>query len=59
VKLLKTVIEDGQSIKSGPLGVSADELENNSDRFIHTIVPIVDNNSSTVNRLFVYSEKAE
>jgi two-component system, chemotaxis family, CheB/CheR fusion protein len=59
VKLLKTVIEDGQSIKSGPLCVSAGELENNSDRFIHTIVPIVDNNSSTVNRLFVYSEKAE
>jgi two-component system, chemotaxis family, CheB/CheR fusion protein len=59
MELITTVVEEGQSIKSEPLLVSAREVESNSRKFIHTIVPIVDDNSSRVNRLFVYSEKAE
>ncbi|HVI71557.1 MAG TPA: hypothetical protein VM656_08745, partial [Pyrinomonadaceae bacterium] len=58
-QLMTTVVEEGQSIKSEPLLVSAREVESDSRKFIHTIVPIVDDNSSRVNRLFVYSEKAE
>ena len=56
--LLKAVSENGQSIKSEPLMASANE-SGHRHRFIHTIVPIVDNHSSRVNRLFVYREKVE
>jgi two-component system CheB/CheR fusion protein len=59
IKLLKTAVKDGQSIKSGPLVVSVPGIESDSNKFVHTIVPIVDDNSSQVNRLFIYSEKAE
>lgn len=59
LKLIKTAIQDGQSIESGPLLASISETETGTGMFIHTIVPIVDDNSSHVNRLFVYSEKAE
>jgi hypothetical protein len=58
MELITTAVGEGQSIKSEPLLVSAREVESDSRKFIHTIVPIVDDNSSRVNRLFVYSEKA-
>jgi len=29
------------------------------EKFVHTIVPITDANSAQVNRLFIYSERAE
>ena len=57
VQLLQGSAEDGQSIKSGPLLASIRDGE--TEKFVHTIVPIVDANSSHVNRLFIYSEKAE
>jgi two-component system CheB/CheR fusion protein len=59
LQLLNTVVQEGQSVQSEPLIVSADKIDGDNGKFIHTIVPIVDDNSSTVNRLFVYSEKAE
>jgi len=57
VQLLQGSAEDGQSIKSGPLLASIRDGE--TEKFVHTIVPIVDANSSHVNRLFIYSEKVE
>jgi len=59
MKLISNVVENRQSIKSGPLLASVREIEHNSDRFVHTIVPITDVNSSSVDRLFIYSERAE
>jgi two-component system, chemotaxis family, CheB/CheR fusion protein len=57
IKLLRTVAENNQSVKTEPMLASA---RNNSDeKFVHTIVPITDANSSHVNRLFLYSERVE
>jgi len=59
MKSLRKVVEDGQSMKTGALLASVREVKNNDDRFVHTIVPVTDADSSSVDRLFIYSERAE
>jgi two-component system CheB/CheR fusion protein len=59
MRLLRKVVADEQSMKTGALLASVREIEHDSDRFVHTIVPITDVNSSGVDRLFIYSERAE
>jgi two-component system, chemotaxis family, CheB/CheR fusion protein len=58
VKLLRQVIQDTQSVKTAPMLASA-ENQNTGQKFMHTIVPITNANSSEVNRLFIYSERVE
>ena len=59
IDLLKSAVRGSQTIKTDPLVASVSGHENRSEKFNHTIVPITDANSTTVNRLFLYSEKAE
>jgi myosin heavy subunit len=59
IGLLKNVVGESQQIKTEPLVASVSGHENRSEKFVHTIVPISDANSTKVNRLFLYSEKAE
>jgi len=57
LELLRKVVRDPQTIKTDPLLVSIADHER-EETFVHTIVPITDADSTTVNRLFLYSEKA-
>ncbi|HEV8427988.1 MAG TPA: CheR family methyltransferase [Pyrinomonadaceae bacterium] len=59
IKSLKTVARESQTIKTKPLVASVGDHENRTAKFVHTIVPITDAESASVNRLFLYSEKAE
>ena len=46
-------------IKTAPIHARVTESSNNAGKiFVHTIVPII-NGDSSVNRVFIYSEKAE
>jgi len=58
VRLLRTAVREGQTINSSPLvaNIGADEHRIESE-LIHTIVPINDISSSSVTRLFIYSER--
>jgi two-component system, chemotaxis family, CheB/CheR fusion protein len=56
VELLKTSAREAKPVITAPLKVNA-EGKNTEERFIHSVVPIVGPASSTVDRLFIYSEK--
>jgi len=59
-KLLKTAARKGQSIKTGPILANVAEHDNVVENmFVHTVVPITEADGSTVNRIFIYSEKVE
>jgi two-component system CheB/CheR fusion protein len=57
IKLLKTAVRENQSDNTGPILVSVDGRDAQGTRFIHTVVPIADNDGSKVDRIFIYSEK--
>jgi two-component system CheB/CheR fusion protein len=57
INILNSAVAEGQSHTTGPILASVDS-DHNSNRYIHTVVPIADASSSAVTRLFVYSEKA-
>ena len=60
IKLLKKSVREGQSVNTAPMRASVTgDSRPDASQFIHTAVPITDENSLSVNRLFVYSEKAE
>ena len=58
IKILRGVVQNKQSVKTQPILASAGN-HSAGEKFVHTIVPITDANSSQVNRLFIYSERAE
>ncbi|HJP94599.1 MAG TPA: chemotaxis protein CheB [Pyrinomonadaceae bacterium] len=58
LKLLRTAIREKQPIDTTPIQASAFREEESDGRFIHTLVPISDA-GSTINRLFIYTEKVE
>ena len=58
MELLRKVVRDPQTIKTDPLLVSIADPEERQETFTHTIIPITDEDSTIVNRLFLYSEKA-
>ncbi len=60
IKVLKAVVRKGEAVNTAPIAAGIDgEGTANSDRFVHTIVPICDATGETINRLFVYSERIE
>lgn len=60
IKLLKSSVRDGQSIKTGPIRANVAEHDHQVENmFVHTVVPIMEADGSTVNRIFIYSEKVE
>ena len=60
IKLLKTATRESQTLHTDPILASVDgQHEGDNVRFIHTIVPIGDANSSSVSRLFLYSERVD
>ncbi|HEU4508216.1 MAG TPA: CheR family methyltransferase [Pyrinomonadaceae bacterium] len=56
--LLKHAAQQKRSVSSNPInaGVSSDGQLDDA-RFVHTVVPISDEDGLSVNRLFIYSEK--
>lgn len=58
IELLRKVVREPQIIKTDPLLVSLADHEERQETFVHTIIPITDTDSTSVNRLFLYSEKA-
>jgi hypothetical protein len=60
VKVLKAVVRKGEAVNTAPIAAGIDGNETaNSHRFVHTIVPICDATGTSINRLFVYSERIE
>lgn len=59
VKLLKSVVREGQSIKTPPIHATVPGADQSHSRLIHTVVPIHDETGTTVERLFLYSERTE
>ncbi|HKP83460.1 MAG TPA: CheR family methyltransferase [Pyrinomonadaceae bacterium] len=60
IKVVAKAIHEGQSINTAPIHASVDGDDGQTtSRFVHTVVPIVDASGSNVNRVFIYSERAE
>jgi two-component system, chemotaxis family, CheB/CheR fusion protein len=59
LKILKAVIREGQPATSPPIKASISEADGADRWFIHTIVPITDETTSNVSRLFIYTEGVE
>ncbi|HJU94108.1 MAG TPA: CheR family methyltransferase [Pyrinomonadaceae bacterium] len=58
IEVLRAVVQNNHSVKTEPMLASAGN-RSAGEKFVHTIVPITDANSSNVNRLFIYSERLE
>jgi len=58
VKLLKRAVREGQTIRTPPIQATVMGLADRDSRMVHTAVPISDDIGSSINRLFIYSEKA-
>ena len=57
IKILMRAARNTQAINTAPIAASiGGSDDNDSRRFVHTIVPISDASGSAINRLFVYSE---
>lgn len=59
IKLLSTVVRDGQSIKTPPIHATVPGADDSHSRLTHTVVPIHDDTGTIVERLFLYSERPE
>jgi myosin heavy subunit len=58
--LLNKTIQDKQAVNTPLLRASVGPADSSQEtRFLHTLVPIMDESGKTVHRLFIYSEKAE
>jgi len=58
--LLNKTIQDKQAVNTPLLRASVGPADSSQEtRFLHTLVPIMDEGGKTVHRLFIYSEKAE
>jgi PAS domain-containing protein len=56
IKALKRAVREGQTVRTQPIHAVVAEVD--GKQMIHTAVPISDESEMSVNRLFVYSEKA-
>ncbi|HET6978406.1 MAG TPA: CheR family methyltransferase [Pyrinomonadaceae bacterium] len=60
IKRVQTAVRESKTMITEPILVSVDgEHHPQETRFLHTIVPIVDPESTKVARLFLYSEKVD
>ena len=59
IKLLKKVVREKQPVHTGPLHANIIGSDGSKSRLIHTIVPILDETGSKVDRLFIYSDSSE
>ncbi|HEU4834834.1 MAG TPA: CheR family methyltransferase [Pyrinomonadaceae bacterium] len=59
VEILKSSVKTAKAINTPPFVASVGGSDNNSRRFVHTIIPISDSSGAAINRLFVYSEGVE
>ena len=57
IRLLRKATQEGQAITSEPMRANADGTGNGT--FVHTVVPISEVTTGSVDRLFIYSEKME
>lgn len=57
IQVLRKAVRDGQSTNTPPIRASVDG--DKSGRYVHTVVPVTDATDSSVNRMFIYSERAE
>jgi two-component system CheB/CheR fusion protein len=56
VKILRAAAREGQSLNTPPIRAGLSD-EQRDLRLIHTVVPIIDQDSQHVSRLFIYSEE--
>ncbi|HEX5887112.1 MAG TPA: CheR family methyltransferase [Pyrinomonadaceae bacterium] len=56
-KLLRKAVRERQSVRTPPINATIPGADGSP--FVHTIVPVLDENGTTIDRLFVYSDKAE
>lgn len=56
VKLLKTAVREGQTAHTNAVETTTGDGDT---RMVHTVVPILDDKGTTVDRLFIYSERPE
>ncbi len=54
--LLRKAVRETQTVQSDKINAFVGG-DNDSDRLAHTIVPILDESGTTVDRLFIYSDK--
>ena len=59
MKLLRRATREKQTLQSSPLAAHVIGAEDSNSRLVHTIVPILDENGANIDRLFIYSDKAE
>jgi PAS domain-containing protein len=59
IRILKRSVREKQPLETGPIMANVDGAEEKGVQFVHTVVPIVDENGSMATRIFIYSEKAE
>jgi len=57
-KLLKRAVREGQPIRTPSIQATVTGLDDHEGRMVHTVIPIIDEEGSSVNRLFIYSERA-
>jgi two-component system CheB/CheR fusion protein len=59
IKQIKTAVRDGQSITTAAIHATVPGADESHNLLIHTIVPIHNENSVVVERLFLYSERPD
>ena len=57
-KLLRKAVRERQSVRTPPIDAMIQGADGESP-FVHTIVPILDQNGANIDRLFIYSDRPE
>lgn len=56
---LKRAVREGQTMRTPPIFAAIIGADGDNGRLVHTVVPIPDESGNNMNRLFIYSEKAD
>lgn len=59
VKLLQKAVREKQTVRTPAIDATVPGIADSNSRLVHTIVPILDETGTHVDRLFIYSDKAE
>lgn len=59
IRIVKKAISEVKSINTRPLMAGVDGDKAGANRFVHTVVPIMEVSGSKVNRVFIYSDRAD
>jgi len=59
MRLVKKAVREGQTVRTTALEAYIPGTDGNNNRLVHTVVPVSDDTGTSVNRLFIYSEKPE